>query len=175
MKTRTFRAPLLGEMHDLLRAEGMACAETADSLVDLVVALSRYQEEGVTLYPRFVICDSLADVVRVVPWVGYIERAGPGFRFGVFRESGSPVAVGLRDTVFGLRTDPSKDSVPKVLVVAQLADNVVEILGARSAHLVQHLSAVGDDQPSPLNDLEKIARVVSQRAPAEACAADMVL
>lgn len=186
-KTRTFRSMLLGDLHDFLETEGMACSQTQGALVELVVALSRYQEEGVALFPKFVVCDDLELALKVLQgtepievgrgaresstvraalkkcapiarggWAGYIHRTATEFRFGVFREPASPTSPDIRDTVGTL-----DNGAGHLIVVMQLAEKVVELVGASGEHLVVHLSAARDSQPSPLESLERLADAVS--------------
>jgi hypothetical protein len=192
-KTRTFRAQLLGDLHEFLEGENMACSATQGALVELVVALSRYQEEGVTLYPRFVVCDDLERALRVlqgteaVPvgqgpreantiraalkkcaplardgWAGFIHRTKDQFRFGIFRKPSSPTSLDMRDTISSL-----SEASGQIILVSQLAEKVVELVGASGAQLVVHLSAARDSQPSPLESLERLADVVSIDLPPE--------
>lgn len=171
----------------------MACSATQGALVELVVALSRYQEEGVTLYPKFVICDDLDLALRLLQgteaipvgqgprepttiraalkkcaplarggWAGFIHRTKDQFRFGVFREPSSPTSLDIRDTISSL-----SDATGQVVLVQQLAEKVVELVGASGAHLVVHLSAVRDNQPSPLDSLERLADLVTTDLPAD--------
>jgi hypothetical protein len=77
----------------------------------------------------------------------------------------SPISLDLRDTILALKDEKTKESVPNALLVTQLADKVVEILGARGQHLVLHLSAVSDDQPSPRDDIESLAAAITLRVP----------
>lgn len=62
----TFRAALHGSVSRVLDACDMACINTADAIVALVVALSDYREEGRQLYLRVLVCDDLPQVLRIV-------------------------------------------------------------------------------------------------------------
>jgi hypothetical protein len=192
-KTRTFRSQLLGDLHEFLESEKMSCSETQGALVELLVALSRYQEEGVTLYPKFIVCDDLELALRLLQgteaipvgrgprepntihaalkkcaplarggWAGFIHRTKDEFRFGVFREPSSPTSLDIRDTISSLA-----DANRQIIVVLQLAEKVVELVGASGAQLVVHLSAARENQPSPLESVERLADVVSGDLPAE--------
>src|SRR6266403_2586292 len=81
----SFRRELTGALIDFLRDEGMACQDTAESLVELVVALSMYQAEGEPLYPQVFVADDLDGMVRllqareVIP-IGEGPRSGATLR-----------------------------------------------------------------------------------------------
>jgi hypothetical protein len=178
-------------LHDFLETENMACSATQGALVELVVALSRYQEEGVPLFPKFIVCDDLDLALKVLQgtepipvgqgareastvraalkkcaplarggWAGFIHRTKDQFRFGVFREPASPTSLDIRDTISSLASSSSR-----LVVVMQLAEKVVELVGASGAQLVVHLSAARDNQPSPLESLERLADAVSAALP----------
>src|SRR5215207_4320066 len=48
-KTQTFRHVLKGAIDDFLGQESMRCTDTQDGLVDAIVSLAKYREEGVPL------------------------------------------------------------------------------------------------------------------------------
>lgn len=58
-KTVSFRTQLKGTLSDFLKKEDMCCPQTEDGLLELVVALSHYTEEGHPLFPQVVLCDNL--------------------------------------------------------------------------------------------------------------------
>lgn len=65
-KVVTFRAELKTAMSDLLSDTGMSCAHTEEAMVALAVSLADYREEGLQLFPRVLVCDNLAEVLRIV-------------------------------------------------------------------------------------------------------------
>jgi len=155
----------------------MTCPETEEGLLELVVALSDYTEEGQALFPELVICDDLpitlgllqcSDALRIgsglrkpetialalkrcaplarTGWIVYLLRQPENIEYGVFRTSPSPTALDIRDTVLSLGREEEK---PNILIASQLADKVVEIVGAKSGILHIHLSATPDDAAPP--------------------------
>jgi hypothetical protein len=190
-RMKSFRDWVIGVIDTFLKNEGMRCEHTQDGLVEAVVALARYQEEGVALYPKIVICDDIDDALKQTTgseaiqlgegprkaatvaealkkcaplardrWIAYVHRKPDTFSFGIFRENSSPVAVALRDAINGsARNAP----VGKGLIfVTQLAENVIELVGARGDILTLHLNAAPDDRPSPTADIERLAGAATQ-------------
>ena len=77
-RTTTFSERLLGSLAEFLSDEKMDCLATQKGLVELVVALSRYQEEGTLLFPKIVVCDNLESTL-VNPTVS--RPSAPSDRF----------------------------------------------------------------------------------------------
>src|SRR5437773_1429301 len=70
---KTFRDLLVAAVSELLKQEAMSCPHTEDGLINLIVALARYREEGVALYPKFVICDDLDATLKRVQGAEAVE------------------------------------------------------------------------------------------------------
>jgi hypothetical protein len=75
---------LKGALSDLLAREDMRCYPTEEGLLGLVVALSAYREEGTPLYPQVLICDDLAQSLKVLQctdltWLGSGDRVAATF------------------------------------------------------------------------------------------------
>ncbi len=66
VRTTSFRAQLKGTISDFLHREKMQCIETETALLELVVALSHYTEEGSVLFPQVIICDDLDITLNVI-------------------------------------------------------------------------------------------------------------
>ncbi len=176
-KTISFRSQLKETLSDFLAKEEMTCPHTEEGLLELVVALSSYTEEGHPLFPEIMICDNLATALSLLQgsdplkvgvgprtaatiglalkkcaplarsgWVVYVLRQPEQIEYGVFRAPPSPTALHIRDTVLSLSKEEHR---PQILVASQLAQKVVEIVGARSGVLHVHLSATPDDAPPP--------------------------
>jgi hypothetical protein len=188
----TFRSVLVGEVLELLKSEGIFCAETSEAVVEIAVALSHYQEEGVALCPRLIVCTDLPSVLpliqgtdqvnigagakgdltaktalkKIAPlargaWVGFIERKDHEFTYGVFRQSASPLALSLRETVKTMGSEESGGK-PVLVLISQLAEKVVEIIGTHGAQHVLHLSAARANQPSPLDDISRLVTCITR-------------
>lgn len=63
----TFRSHLQGSVIDFCEASGLGSLAKASVVVDLVVALARYAEEGRRLYPDVYLFGSLQDAIRLLP------------------------------------------------------------------------------------------------------------
>jgi len=62
----SFRAQLKGEVADFIERVDMACVETTSAIVDLIVELSHYEEEGTALYPKVLVCDTLSETLALL-------------------------------------------------------------------------------------------------------------
>jgi hypothetical protein len=180
-KTVSFRTQLKGTLSDFLKKEDMCCPQTEEGLLELVVALSHYTEEGHSLFPQVVLCDDiettlgllqcsdslkigfgtrdqstiLLSLKRCAPlarggWVIYIQRLPGKIEYGVFRSPSSPTALDIRDTVLALTQEAEH---VHIIVVSQMAEKAVELVGASSGVLHVYLSATPDDAPSPQDAL----------------------
>lgn len=187
-KILSFRPLLSGSLNEFLESEDMECPKTGRALVELVVRLSSYREEGVNLFPKVLVCDDLAHVKKLlqcsssieigsgprhedsmnqalkrcaplarVGWAIYVHRAGETFRYGVLREPSSPVSLDIRDSIADLAGQVT------VLVVSQLGDKAVEIVGGKGRRQVVHFSAAREEQVSPRLAVEMLAKAVSQK------------
>jgi hypothetical protein len=183
----SFRAQLKGTVSDLLRRENMQCPDTEETLLELVVALSHYTEEGITLFPRVILCEDLETTLGVLQgtdplsigfgprnektmmqalkrcaplsrsgWTVYLLRKQDRFHYGVFRTSSSPTALDIRDTVSSLANENND---LKIILISQLADKAVELIGARSGCVNAYLSATPDDAPSPSDAIDKLSNI----------------
>ena len=144
MANITLRTHLIGSVTDFCRDSNLAFV-TPEVLVDLIVRLSRYQEEGVRLSPQVYLTDNVDSLISMLPDGEKLQLATTTatidgmkemlkvcapiatgdwrvfghksvsvisvMNFGVFRGSGSPVAVGVDDV---LLTEPTAASVVKV-------------------------------------------------------------
>ncbi len=190
----TLRKTLKGELGEFLEPE-VFCPQTVAAITWLVVQLSRYQEEGVVLYPRVVVCADVNAVMARVSggdlmplgsgkrcndtmqsalkkcaplardeWIAYVQLSGgvagatPTFDYGVFRETGGPIGVSIRDTMVSGDMSAMDGG---VVLISQVADRVVELVGARVNTLTYHLSAAEDKEPSPLEAIEELAEAIT--------------
>ncbi len=175
-KIISFRAPLQGEVQDFLTQVGIACVQTTSALVELVVELSHYEEEGKRLFPNILVCNSLLVALGVVQgtepltigrgdrgpataklalkrcapltreaWAMFVERFGEKeFHYGVFRRSSLPTAVDIRETVASLPEDTQG-----VVLLGQVAERIVEVVGPGERRLLVHLSAARANDAAP--------------------------
>jgi hypothetical protein len=174
--TLSFRAQLKGEIGDFIEKSGMACIETTKAMMELIVELSHYEEEGTALYPRVLVCDSLSETLGLLGGTTPIE-IGKGPRIAstvkqalkkcapLARQGWSIYVERFDDKfIYGVFREPElptaidvratlaslpKDSVNAVLA-CQIAERAVEIVSTADRHLHIHLSAVSTDE-SPVN------------------------
>lgn len=185
-KTISFRAQLKGTISDFLKKERMTCPHTEEGLLELVVSLSNYTEEGHALFPEVVICDDLPTTISLLQcsdallvgtgtrtlstfshalkkcaplaragWVVYVLRQEKDIEYGVFRAPPSPTALDIRDTVLSLSKEKRG---PQLIYASQLAEKVVELVGAKSGVMHIHLSATPDDSPPPRDAIDGMVR-----------------
>lgn len=179
----SFRSQLVGSVLDFLQQEGISCADTASAAVELIASLASYREEGVSLFPQVFICENVDRMVaKLGPqralrllgqgdrrtatvrdalkkcaslarggWAIFIERTESGFRYGVFSASSEPLALSVSDLVLSIQ-----ESGFPIVLLAQLADNIVEVRGASGSSIVCHLSASEDAQRSPGDSLDAL-------------------
>lgn len=163
----TFRAELHGSVSRVLDACNMACINTADAIVALVVALSDYREEGRQLYPRVLVCDDLPQVLRIVQGSSLLaigcgkrnastaahalKRCAPlangGWAVGINRlDDGFEYGVfrePLAPTAVDLRSTVTDLKVgdAKVVLISQVAPSTVEIVSSGHEPVEIHFSA----------------------------------
>ncbi|WP_426732701.1 hypothetical protein [Myxococcus faecalis] len=179
-KTISFRAPLQGEVQDFLTQVGISCVPTTTALVELVVELSHYEEEGKRLFPNILVCNSLSEALGVVQgtepltigrgekgaatarlalkrcapltreaWAMFVERVEEKeFHYGVFRRPLLPTAVDIRETVASLPADTQG-----VVLLGQVAERIVEVVGPGEKRLLVHLSAAKATDAAPRGSL----------------------
>lgn len=186
-KTISFRSQLSGALADFLADEHMACLETGQALIELVVRLSSYQEEGVRLFPKVVVCDDVTQVCSLL-------QAGESIAIGRGPKGAGTMNQALKrcaplarngwsvyvhrtrdDFQFGILREPLspialdiRDSIAglggevPVLITSQLGEKAVEVVGGNGSRLVVHLSAVRENHPSPREALESLATSISR-------------
>ena len=197
MPTRcvSFRSQLKGEISDFLQRERMVCSHTEEGLLELVVALSHYTEEGRSLYPELIICDNLELALGIlrgsdrVP-VGRGPRSSETVLLALKRCATLAVAGWLvyvqrcsQDFDYGVFRTPTSpialdaretlyalsqeaSDIPMILA-SQLAEKAVELIGARSGALRIHLSAIPDDSSSPFDVLKALVGACTKRVAPE--------
>ena len=173
-KVVTLRSELKRSIGDFLTDADMPCSETEESLIELVVALADYREEGRPLFPRILICDDLASVLRNVQGSASIEigssdrkpatimralkKCAPlteeGWAIWVERKPDAfrfgvfrepaPTALDIRSTL--LSTAPSESL--RSILIAQFAAGTIELMSTGHAGIRIHLSGQREDQIS---------------------------
>ncbi|MBI5558889.1 MAG: hypothetical protein HY885_14785 [Deltaproteobacteria bacterium] len=72
----TFRNHLFGSVHDFATECGMEPLVQSSTLVELIVALSRYTEEGIHLAPEMYLCENLSVMLKFLPGHSSIHLGG---------------------------------------------------------------------------------------------------
>ncbi|WP_438035712.1 hypothetical protein [Sorangium sp. So ce204] len=187
----SFRATLKGEISDFIERAGMACVDTTSALVELVVELSHYEEEGTVLYPKILVCDALARALALLQGTAPLEIGrGPKDASTVkqalkkcapLARQGWVVYVerGEREFSYGVFREPELptaldirntlgalpvDSV-KAVLARQIAERVVELVTTGERHLHVHLSAASADEPPPGASIDKLVSAAVVDAP----------
>ncbi|MFP2913024.1 hypothetical protein ACLESD_50070, partial [Pyxidicoccus sp. 3LFB2] len=150
----SFRHLLTDAVSTFLDEARMPCAQTADSIGELIVTLSRYREEGAPLFPMAFVCDDLGQMLAQLGGHDPIAIGiGPRSRATIQRalKQCAPLGQGRWWALYLLRvpegfaygvfrTDPfplaetplerlrrTEDGGVGVIGVLQLADNVLEL------------------------------------------------
>jgi hypothetical protein len=184
----SFKNELTGRILSFLTDEGWECAQTTSALVEIVANLADYREEGEPLFPKVFICDdiermvaklgtkgitlkigngpktpeTIADALKKCAqlagngWSIFILRQQSKYEYGVFIAPNEPTALDTTE----LLTEIHDTSYP-VILVSQLAHNVVEIRGSSQRQLFCHLSALQSMQAHQSADVCKLADVIT--------------
>ena len=184
MKTISFRAQLKGEISDFLNHEHLQCVNTEEGLLELVVALSDYTEEGHPLFPQIILCEDLATTLKVLQCSDPL-KIGTGTRTkSTMMDALKKCAPLARDgwVVFLLRNKDSFDygvfrssclptavdvktslqdlvgvaGSPQMVLATQLADKAVELVGTCTGVLDIYFSARPSDAVSPSKTIDDI-------------------
>lgn len=196
VKARSFRAQLKGSLSDFLTDENMQCSHTEEALLELVVSLSHYTEEGSLLFPQVLICDDLPTSLSLIQGTDLLQ-------LGAEQKNGCNVAqilkrcapLSQRGWITYIHRDQSilpygvfrashtptaldvrgtiaslseeKAEVPCMILVSWLAEKAVELVGSRSGFVHIYLSARPEDHPSPRDALEALANAVCSDVPVD--------
>src|SRR4051794_38226537 len=81
----TFRTQLLGGVTEFCAESGLSLFQKALHLVELIVSLARYKEEGVQLNPQVYITNDIRQLTAMVPngerlKIGSTQRDMPGMK-----------------------------------------------------------------------------------------------
>lgn len=189
----TFRAHLLGSVNDFCDAAALGALGRPAVVVELVVALARYVEEGRKLHPDVYLLGSLHNTLKLLPGstvqvVGTAPASGDFVRQSLKKcaplaSGGWRVFLELNEdkVTYGLfHGDLNPIAVPidealfsaadpslSVVRVHQLADDCVEIRNSRGHRHNIYLSNKRETDPSPNRFLEALVdSICSEVAPA---------
>jgi hypothetical protein len=185
----SFRHLLTEAAERFLDEAGMPCALTADALSELVVTLSRYHEEGASLFPMAFVADDLPSMLELVGGTEPIAiGTGPRSRATVQRALKQCSLLGqgrwwalylLRvpeGFAYGIfRTDPFPlletpmerlrrlgSRASRVVGVLQLAENVLELCTGDGLSRHVYLSGARADSSPPTAALEDLAHAATR-------------
>lgn len=190
IKSVSFRAQLKGQVSDFIEKLGMSCVETTQAVVELIVQLSHYEEEGTALYPKVLICDSLLKTLSFLRGAAPLEL-GRGAKAADTAsqalKKGAPLAQQgwsiyierntdefrygvFREPAFPTAVDigTTLAALPvevRAMLACQMAERAVELVGTADRHLHIHLSAVREDEPPPSKSINALIRAAVQDAP----------
>lgn len=180
--TVSFREQTSGRITDLLSDEGLVCGQTQGVLAILVGALANYKEEGVELTPTILVCDSIEEVLKLIP--GAIKyqigtagldqdaakkilkecaalAAGDWFVY-IERDAGG-YSFGVASSSNG-PTSVSLSEVIKIreqgfsIIIRRIAESTVELVGSKGSELALVFSTVRE---APAQSAEEAIRSFS--------------
>lgn len=184
----TFRTQLLGGVAEFCAACKLPLFANPLNLVELIVALARYKEEGVRLNPQVYVTRDIRSLTAMLPdgermKVGDAEANAKGIRealkktaplamdgwsiyledqdrieYGVFRGSGNPLSVAIDDIVL-------KDIDPlSVVKVFGIAEECVEVRASNGDYHHVFLDHRKDDTPPPLQYLDRLVSAITAKS-----------
>lgn len=190
MKTKTisFRSQLKGSISDFLAKENMQCPHTENGLLELVVALSHYTEEGNFLFPEIILCDDLKTTLSLLQCsdpiqigrgdrnnntvLQAIKRCAPltreTWKIYILRLQGH-FEYGIFKAPYSPTALSIRDTILslseenqtfRLIYASQIAEKAVELIGTCSGSLNLYLSATPDDEPSPAKNLNLLIKIL---------------
>lgn len=192
-KAISFRTQLKRSLSAFLKREDMSCPRTEEALLDLVVALSHYTEEGHSLFPQVVLCDDMDITLSMLQCsdrlkVGDGPRAQATMaqalkRCAPLTRGGWVIYILRQDKKmeFGVFRSPSSPTAldirgtvlalaqeaenVHIIVASQLAEKAVELVGGSSGVLHVYFSGIPDDAPSPQGALAFLSEACCKDVP----------
>lgn len=187
----SFRHLLTRAILDFLSAEGASSEPFAHDVAEIVVALSRYREEGAALFPAVFFCEDLPvllgrlggrDPVRVgrgpcAPTTALraLKQCAPLGRgsWAIFlaRVDGDYEYGVFRADDFVLGESPMsrlrglRDPTLGILGIVQIAENVLEVRGCNGAGRLVHLSGARTDVPPATMLLLELVEAITRDVP----------
>jgi len=188
----TFRSKLIGDVHTFCKNSKLGILSDQLNLVELIVLLSRYQEEGVDLCPRVYITSDVQAMAKMLPGgeqykLGTSSADQKGIKQAL--KKCAPLATGnwliyiadagekIEYGVFKGESNPVSVSIDSILLskdndfravrVTQLARDCVE---TNSSHGDRHyifLNHRDEDSPPPLQYLEKLVEAITAKVEPE--------
>ncbi|WP_429069446.1 hypothetical protein [Aeromonas dhakensis] len=183
----TFRTQLIESVQDFCNKAGVAFLTKSINLVELIVLLARYKEEGISLCPKVYITSSINNIISMLPDSEHIKigsssydidgiktvlkKSAPLATHGwliYIQDSGSHLEYGLfRDSgnpISVLIDDilmTSQNSTP-IVKAFQIADECVEVRANHGEYHYVFLNHRKEDSPAPLIYLESLVKYITK-------------
>ena len=176
----TFRTQLLGNISDFCTETALPFA-TPEVVVELVVRLARYQEEGVRMTPQVYLTDNIDALISMLPEgeklplssttsdIGGVEevlKISAPLAIGDWRVFVQPSENGMDFGVFRGSANPISVGVDEVVLTEQqeaivvkahrVADECVQIRSSTGIHHHVYFNHRREDSPPPLQHLEDL-------------------
>lgn len=188
----TFRTQLLGGVAEFCGNCDVPLFSLPLNLIELVVLLAKYKEEGVSLYPEVYLTSDISQLIAMLPDaqrlpLGSTSRDTDGIKRAI--KKSAPLAISgwliyLEDNGdnlnFGLMkgaSNPISVLVDRVLLdennptqvtkIFQVADDCVEIISSSGDRHVIFLNHRKDDSPPPLASLDRLIKSVTMGVAAD--------
>jgi hypothetical protein len=182
----TFRTHLLGSVTEFCQNSDLATLQKSLNLVDLIVRLARYQEEGLKLFPKVYLTNNIAEIISMLPdseslKIGVSENNSEGIMLSL--KKCAPMANGgwlvyineMADNIeYGLfkgSSNPTAVLVDDVIMtpnehlnivkVFQVADDCVEIRANNGNFHYVFLNHRREDDPPPLQHLDSLVESIT--------------
>lgn len=187
----TFRTQLVGSIAEFCANNGLPLFANPLNLVELIVALARYKEEGVRLNPQVYVSKNIGSLTAMLPdgerlKIGTSPKSAAGIKaalkrtaplaldgwciyledgdeleYGVFRGSGNPLAVAMDDVLL-------KEIEPlRVVKVFAVADECVEVRASSGEIYYIFLDHRKEDTAPPLQHLDRLVAAITASCGAE--------
>ena len=182
----TFRTHLLGSVTEFCQNSDLATLQNSMNLVDLIVVLARYQEEGLKLFPKVYLTNNIAEIIRMLPdseslKIGIAEKNAEGIKRSL--KKCAPMAIGgwlvyinempenIEYGIFKGSSNPTAVLADDVIMtpndnlnivkVFQVADDCVEIRANNGDFHYVFLSHRREDDPPPLQHLDSLVESIT--------------
>jgi len=186
----TFRSGLLGGVTDFCSDTGLALA-TPENLVELIVLLARYQEEGVELKPKVYLFGDIDSNIQMLPHgeklkIGFISHTPEGLKKALKKcaplsKDGWAIYLSNANAgqcEYGLFSGSSSpvsmdidqvildnDETNKVVRLYQLASSCVELQSNSSGTINVFLNHRRDTSEPPLKYFDNLIHAISSKIP----------
>ncbi|HLD19139.1 MAG TPA: hypothetical protein VJB90_03955 [Candidatus Nanoarchaeia archaeon] len=188
----TFRTQLIGSVTDFAEACGIGPLLRPAILVELIVTLSKYREEGSKLFPDVYLCNDIEEALKLIPDHDILHIGTTGITEDAIKEilkKCAPLANGgwcifiegdVKKLNYGMFRGPlnplaipidetllSTGATVKVVKVYQVAEDCVEIRSYVGGLHRIYFSNQKDTSPSPMQYLGNLVDTICSKVPME--------